>query len=214
MGGSIYERLKPKVLPVLKDIKDLAEGKRRGPGTQTASTCPTSTGTSQLPTLPPSLSSFLPFLPHLAPHPFQSPLPAPCFPLQSWIPVFILMWVPEGVVLLQTLCGVCFICWNATEPSSTNTHVSIHIYVYVNSVCVLVTRLCPALCDPMDCSPSGCSVHGILQVTNWSGLPFPSRGDLPNPGIEPRPPALQTDSLPSEPPGKPCITSVQRQLGS
>ena len=36
----------------------------------------------------------------------------------------------------------------------------------------------------------------------WSGLPFPSPGDLPDPGIEPRSPALQADSLPSEPPGK------------
>ena len=37
----------------------------------------------------------------------------------------------------------------------------------------------------------------------WSGWPFPSPGDLPNPGIEPRSPALQADSLPAEPPGKP-----------
>ena len=37
----------------------------------------------------------------------------------------------------------------------------------------------------------------------WSGLPFPSPGDLPNPGIGPRSPALQTDALPFEPPGKP-----------
>ena len=37
----------------------------------------------------------------------------------------------------------------------------------------------------------------------WSGLPFPSPGDLPNPGIEPGSPALQVDALPSEPPGKP-----------
>ena len=36
----------------------------------------------------------------------------------------------------------------------------------------------------------------------WSGLPFPSPGDLPNPGIKPRTPALQVYSLPSEPPGK------------
>ena len=41
----------------------------------------------------------------------------------------------------------------------------------------------------------------------WSGLSFPSPGDLPNPGIEPESPALQADALPSEPPGKPiyCI---------
>ena len=37
----------------------------------------------------------------------------------------------------------------------------------------------------------------------WSGLPFPSPGDLPNPEIEPGSPALQTDPLPSEPPGRP-----------
>ena len=37
----------------------------------------------------------------------------------------------------------------------------------------------------------------------WSGLPFPSPGDLPNPGIKPGSPALQADTLPSEPPGKP-----------
>ena len=36
----------------------------------------------------------------------------------------------------------------------------------------------------------------------WSGLPFPSSGDLPNPGIEPGSPALRADALPSEPPGK------------
>ena len=37
----------------------------------------------------------------------------------------------------------------------------------------------------------------------WSGVPFPSPGDLPDPGIEPGSPSLQADSLPSEPPGKP-----------
>ena len=42
----------------------------------------------------------------------------------------------------------------------------------------------------------------------WSGQPFPSPGDLPNPGIEPRSPALQADSLPREPPGKPIIWEV------
>ena len=40
---------------------------------------------------------------------------------------------------------------------------------------------------------------------HWSGLPFPSPGDLPDPGIEPGSPTLQADALPSEPPGK--ITS-------
>ena len=41
----------------------------------------------------------------------------------------------------------------------------------------------------------------------WSGFPFPSPGDLPNPGIKPESPTLQADSLPSEPPGKPSSSS-------
>ena len=72
------------------------------------------------------------------------------------------------------------------------------------AVLCLVTQSYPTLCDPMDCSPPGFSVHGIFfRQEYWSGLPFPSPGDLPNPGFEPRSPTLQADSLPSEPPGKP-----------
>ena len=44
---------------------------------------------------------------------------------------------------------------------------------------------------------------GFFRQEYWSGLPVPSPGDLPDPGIEPRSPALQADALPSEPPGKP-----------
>ena len=44
---------------------------------------------------------------------------------------------------------------------------------------------------------------GFPRQEYWSGLPFPSPGDLPNPGIEPRSPALEADALTSEPPGKP-----------
>ena len=43
---------------------------------------------------------------------------------------------------------------------------------------------------------------GFSRQKYWSGLPFPSPGDLPNPGIEPGSPALQADALSSEPPGK------------
>ena len=47
---------------------------------------------------------------------------------------------------------------------------------------------------------------GFFGQEHWSGLPFPSPGDLPDPGIEPVSPALQADSLLSELPGKPCGT--------
>ena len=43
---------------------------------------------------------------------------------------------------------------------------------------------------------------GFSRQEYWSGLPFPSPGDLPDPGIEPRSPALEADALASEPPGK------------
>ena len=47
---------------------------------------------------------------------------------------------------------------------------------------------------------------GFPRQEYWGRLPCPPPGDLPNPGIEPRSPALQEDSLPSEPPGKPYGT--------
>ena len=62
-----------------------------------------------------------------------------------------------------------------------------------------VAQSCPTLCDPMDCSPPSSSVHGDSPDKNTiHGNP----GDLPNPGIEPRSPALQVDSLPTKPPVK------------
>ena len=49
---------------------------------------------------------------------------------------------------------------------------------------------------------------GFSRQEYWSGLPCPPPGNLPNPGIKPRSPALQVDSLPSEPPEKPKNTGV------
>ena len=58
---------------------------------------------------------------------------------------------------------------------------------------VKVAQSCPTLCNATDFS----------RPEYWSGWLFPSPGDLPNPGIQLRSPALQVDSLPAEPPGKP-----------
>ena len=67
---------------------------------------------------------------------------------------------------------------------------------------------CPTLCDPMDYSPPGSSVHGILQarILEWVAVPPP--GALPDPGIELiylASPASQAVPLPIEPPGKPIF---------
>ena len=71
----------------------------------------------------------------------------------------------------------------------------------------LVAQLCLTLCDPMDCGLPGSSVHGILHLRTLEWVAMPSPGDLPNPGIKPRSTALQEDSLPSEPAGKPYYFS-------
>ena len=50
---------------------------------------------------------------------------------------------------------------------------------------------------------------GFSRQEYWSGLPFSSSGDLPDPGIKPRSPALQADAPTSEPPGKPKWNTIQ-----
>ena len=73
----------------------------------------------------------------------------------------------------------------------------------------LVAQLYPTLCDPMDCSMPGASVHGDSPDKNTGvGCHALLLGDLINPGIEPRSPTLQADSLSSEPPSAPGLVFV------
>ena len=108
----------------------------------------------------------------------------------------------RGLSILQT--WVHHICATMAAPSQ---QVSIKIKLKIQFFHLTseseVAQSCLTLCDPMDCSLPGSSVHGIFQarVLKWVAISF-SR-DLPNPGIEPGSPALQVDALPSEPPGKP-----------
>ena len=73
---------------------------------------------------------------------------------------------------------------------------------------VKVAQSCLTLCDLMDCSLPGSSVHGILQARILEWVPVPFSGGLPNPGIEPRSPTFQADSLPAESPGNPKNTGM------
>ena len=72
----------------------------------------------------------------------------------------------------------------------------------------LVTLSCPTLCNLMDCSPPGLSVHGDSPGKSTEVGSIPPPGHLPNPGIESKSPALKVNSLSSEPPGKPKNTAV------
>ena len=94
-----------------------------------------------------------------------------------------------------------------------NNSVHFHHYTSFVSLCfsyglllVLIAQSCLTLCNPMDCSLPGSSVHGILQAKTLEWVAIPFLGDLPKSGIEARSPALLVDLLLSEPPGKPRTT--------
>ena len=80
-----------------------------------------------------------------------------------------------------------------------------------NKCYIKLPQSCPTLCNAMVCNPPGSSVHGFPRKEYWSGLPFPSPGDLLNPGMEPTSlvsPALQADSSPAEPPEMPTCQLI------
>ena len=70
-------------------------------------------------------------------------------------------------------------------------------------MCAKSLQSCSILCDPMDCSPPGSSVHEILQARILAWVAMPSSSGYSQPGVEPESPALQADSSPAGPPGKP-----------
>ena len=77
---------------------------------------------------------------------------------------------------------------------SSHTETPLNIHCMLSHVLLFATPWTVALQAPLS--------MGFSRQEYWGGLPFLSPGDLPNPGIEPRSPALQADSLPDEPPGK------------
>ena len=76
-----------------------------------------------------------------------------------------------------------------------------HVFALKGKVKVKIAQSCLTLCEPMDCKE-------FSRQEYWSTQPFPSPGDLPNPGIKPRCPTLHADSLLAELPGKPKNTGV------
>ena len=68
-----------------------------------------------------------------------------------------------------------------------------------------MAKSCPTLATPWTIACQAPLSMGFSRQGYWSGLPFPPPGVLPNPGIEPRSPALQIDSLPTELQGKPIF---------
>ena len=84
----------------------------------------------------------------------------------------------------------------------------LYIYIYIFKLCVyvcvaeVVAQMCPTLHSPWTIACKAPLSMEFSRQESWSGLPFPCLGDHFDPGIKPRSPALQVDTLPSEPPGK------------
>ena len=108
-------------------------------------------------------------------------------------PRLVFEWIPDGYSLAKLI-----------HKTDHHSYCGRSCFRY-EKVKMLVSQSCLTLCDPTDCSPPDSSVHGILQARILEMLPCPSPVDLPDPGIEPRSPALQADSLLFEPQGKSLI---------
>ena len=89
--------------------------------------------------------------------------------------------------------------------SKTLAPSSVNLSFLMTVAAAKLLQSCLTLCDPVDCSLPGSSVHGILRQEYWSELPCSSPGDLPDLGIQAGSPTLQADSLWLEPPGKPKV---------
>ena len=90
----------------------------------------------------------------------------------------------------------------------------IFVFLFLTSLCITgseseseVAQLCPTLCNRCTVAYQAPLSMGFSRQEYWSGLPFPSPGDLPDPGIKPWSLALQADALTSEPPEKPLTGS-------
>ena len=77
-------------------------------------------------------------------------------------------------------------------------HACVHVCMYVCHEVKLLSRV-RLFATPWTVAYQASLSMGFSRQENWSGLLFPSSGDLPNPGIEPRSPTLEADALTSEP---------------
>ena len=104
--------------------------------------------------------------------------------------------------------------WRKGKPPTLLVGMETGTAALENSVCVCGTSLQPCLTRGTlwTVARQAPLSMGFSRQEYWSGLPFPSSGDLPDPGIKPGAPTLQADALTSEPPGKPnSFSTIQQQ---
>ena len=112
-----------------------------------------------------------------------------------------LSWVCKAFFfkkIFYTWSSFCYSVPLFFPPNTNSNNIVLVFWMVIGSLVVVLTKSCPTLCNPMDCSlPGSSSDHGvnptrILECVATPGVPSP--GDLPDPGIEPASPAWQADS--------------------
>ena len=117
----------------------------------------------------------------------------------NWTGVFLL-----GFILYGTLCAswtwltISFSMLGKFSIIISSKIFSYPLFFSASSAAAKSLQLYPTLCDPIDTAHQAPPSLGFSRQEHWSGLPFPSPGNLLNLGIKPRAPTLQADSLPTE----------------
>ena len=139
----------------------------------------------------------------------------PLAPPDNFVYLQIILLFPSMYILFA-ICWHCASGWERHPgrrpwpgwPSGCGVTVCVCFILAASCTCLCVsevTQLWPTLVTPWTIDYQGSLSVGVSRQEYWSRLPFPSPGDLPNPGIKPGSPALGADALPSEPPGKPIV---------
>ena len=125
-------------------------------------------------------------------------------------------WLSVCLLWRNGYLGLLPISFSFFLPISWLGFVVVVVVVVVVIECMkclyMCESVCLTLCDTMDCSPAGSSVHGIslARIPQW--MPFRSAEDLPHPGTKPASPALAGQFFSAEPPGKPHISTRHLQF--
>ena len=101
--------------------------------------------------------------------------------------------------------------WAPVPPKELETTEHAHMHCSLRKVKESeIAQSCLTVCYPWTVAHQAPLSMGFSRQEYWSGSPFPSPGDLPDPGIKPRSPTSQADTLTSAPPGKPLNTVSQK----
>ena len=133
-----------------------------------------------------------------------------CDPMDYGLPGCSVLWILQARILEQ----VSMLSYRVSSWPRDQTHISYVSCIVLHSLPsiltswkVLVTQSCWTLANQCTVALQAPLSREFCRQGYWSGLPFPSPGDLPNSGFKPWSPALQADSLLSKPPGKPHLIS-------